>query len=438
MKNSKSSWSKLSCLASLGALVALLGGCGQQFQLGSPQDQAIVDTPKYETNDIRFVDQNDPDKSKSQLPLQRPWDTGLDKYAIKHNSPISITIDSIKIPPDLRAGGRDIAVLLSITTAPGQESAPLAVWFQRNVKPNQWLNVSNILVFNEPKWDSDYPPRMRVRVIDITELKNEETRLFLQQASGVAGIAASLISGPAASSLAQVAFNAATLVLASEKRESILDYTVQFYSTAQVAAAPGSRLTPIRAGGFVLIGQKTGEATPAQLASTNLHYDFLLREVVEKSQAGGTDAFAPLGLPNIKLSIVNAAAVVPDQVAIHSSTIFTLLEQSAQRNANEIAATAEKLRNSAFAWAAYEGLRRNRNLESLKKVCTLVNEGKYPGGKTAELLSADKDMLIRTLQTISKCSLPTKSAREDMCTGWSTNGAEFDTQRFVLTTGACT
>lgn len=413
------------------ALLALTG-CQLPPDFGSAQDRAVVDTPIYPHHAFRFVSQEIADAKDPWSILEAPWADGHESLNVMHNDPVSIIVDEVRLPAEM-ASGRDLAVIVSVWTASNRDAEPKMVWFQRNTTPGTPLAFADLLIFNDPIWDSEAPPRIRIRVVDITGVRNRETLSAIEKAQGFAGTLSPAIPSPIAGTAIQAAVEAAKLILASEQRQNLLDYTVQFYSPEQRHAAPGSRLAPLRAGSFILVGQKPLKTEDDDLFAKDLAYNFYRGNVSTYSEgAGNKKAYGiPMKGPLIRLTVSKSAAVVSDEMERNHQTILALLREAGRDNSQAILNSLDNMRSNAISLAAVQRVKKMRDAFSLTALCQLYVEKKFLGQPEVKLTYTDEFMILNTLNRIGSCSLSSDRAQvKAQCDQWK--GAKFKEGQFKL------
>jgi hypothetical protein len=193
------------------------------------------------------------------------------KFWINHNEPASVILSRMYLPEDrawevkeglwwrrglfgspwycqLCRATIDAAIIIDVWTderllEDGKPPKPIVAWYQRGVRAGGQLNFNDIVVYAKSQWNSAAPPRIRVRVLDVTGERNREALNGLETANRFGGTIAAMAGNPLAAAAVEAATNAARLVIANNDNRAVLDFTVQFYQ-AGVPNPNGSALVP--------------------------------------------------------------------------------------------------------------------------------------------------------------------------------------------------
>lgn len=375
----------------------LLAGCsGYGPSIG---DNDTVYTPVYQDNRVYFL------KSSKATPGVQPLvplsqGDKDDPDNIPRNSPLSIILRSVEIPsaaPTLVNGKSfdspvekpgDYAVILDIGTASSGETQSIVVWYQRGVYPDQSLNFSNLLVYFEPRWDERIAPLFRVRVIEVTKEKNEETRRMLEQAHSLVNSGATVLANPAAEPMIGLAFAAANMVLGNRQNRALVDYTVQLYSSNSAQAAGSSQLGVLKRGSYIVVGKPSEEGR--DFWADNYTYDVesrILKNGQEKR----------VNVPTALISVGTFDSIVPKSVLERSATLSKLLAQNGKDSSIEqINSSAKSLQIGVEAFSLAEKLTRYRDSSDVKTILQKLKTDDYKNNLGVD----DK---FNLLSVISKC-----------------------------------
>lgn len=339
------------CVFVVSACSAVGPGVGQL-------DQFMVHTPVFADNRVFFIGAEA--DNIAPLTLQSKALTEEERKSpalVKPNSPLSIVVSSVELPqtwPKNLSTSRqqtiDVAVIVDLATAIDGSFVSYVVWYQRGVVAGQSLNFSNLLVHFEQKWDKRTAPLFRIRVMNVVKERNAETLASLGRVQGYATSIAALISSPIASKVTEIASQAAGLVLAGQKNQNLIDYTVQFYSSEAVAKSNEAGLGALRMGEFVAVGSPPGSSRA--FWANEFTMDKRSRVVM------GNDGVA-LDIPLARMVVGTFESIVP-KIVIERSNALTqhLAQQSAKTNLNEIDLRGKALQASITAFVEGEKLRR--------------------------------------------------------------------------------
>ncbi|MCB4822686.1 hypothetical protein [Roseicella aerolata] len=210
-----------------------------------PANMAELVPPRFIANDSKFwINHNEPASvilSRMYLPEDRAWEVkeGLWWRRGLFGSPWYCQLCRATI---------DAAIIIDVWTderllEDGKPPRPIVAWYQRGVRAGGQLNFNDIVVYAKSQWNSAAPPRIRVRVLDVTGERNREALNGLETANRFGGTIAAMAGNPLAAAAVEAATNAARLVIANNDNRAVLDFTVQFYH-AGVPNPNGSALVP--------------------------------------------------------------------------------------------------------------------------------------------------------------------------------------------------
>ena len=298
------------------------------------EDRNTVYTPVFGDNRVYYLKARDLARHTQALEPLGLAVPSSDGNIIPRNSPLSVVLRSIEIPAatSVDASGNqvsspiteaaDYVVLLDIGTNSDGSTQSIVVWYQRGIQPDQSLNFSNLLVYYEPRWDERVAPFFRIRVMDITNERNAETRRSLERARSIGGAVGALGANPLVSPLIGIAITAAELVVANRQNRLILDYSVQLYSSGAAGQAGSGELGVLRRGSYIVVGRPNADGREYW---TNT-FEFSPESRVLRANDRRTN------VPVALLTIGTFESIVPTSV-LERSTALTALLASNGRNA---------------------------------------------------------------------------------------------------------
>ncbi|HEY9262064.1 hypothetical protein, partial [Chitinophaga sp.] len=351
-----------------GVFVSGCSGVGPQVN-----DKYTVFTPEFADNRVYYLGAKQAGKNQ---PLESVGlNSEKNKNEIVRNSPISIILRSVEIPAKYESDGKgglkkgvitesaDYAVILDVGIKADGSANSLVVWYQRGVQPDQSLNFSNLLVYYEPRWDERVAPFFRVRVMNVTKEKNEETRRALERAHNVAGTIGVMAKNPIVTPLIGISFTAAELVFANKENKMLLDYSVQLYSSSAAEQA-GMELGTLKRGSYVVVGRPPAESRTFWKGPFT--YDPESRLVFR-----GADM---INVPTASLTVGTFESIVPVSVVDRSTTLTALLSSSGSgTTVEEIQDVNNRLSASIEAFTAAEKIRRYRNHMDVQNILVKMN-----------------------------------------------------------------
>lgn len=318
------------------ALLVAITGCTTGSELFG-EGSLAVNSPTYRANRVFYMEPRDV-KAKDgtqqlyydlvdPVVLSRISGSKTVAEPVGNGEPVTVVINKAYIPGDAADGKldktRDIAVLIDLGFQPGKQEF-VAVWYQRDVPVNEELSFSSIPVYSLDAWNSDAPPRFRVRLVDVTAERNKRTAELLNLASEVGGSVISLIGTPAAGIAVNIATQAARLVLANQKNTNLVDYEFYFFSEGQLSEAGGAPLALFRKGALVVTGRPQG--TDEAFWNQAIQYDHSRKRLQLRNLTG---AGKRVESPYVLASVLTAEALISNLVKQRSAFITKILTDSA-------------------------------------------------------------------------------------------------------------
>lgn len=297
-------------------------------------DKALsINTPIYRANKVLYVDKLRADEANARrwADLIEPHEYTNTELAVKNGDPVTIIVNRAYLPTTLTDSSvnarkldsfrsdktRDVAVLLDLGLKAGADERFIAVWYQRDVPPDEPLSFQDLTVYSQDSWDSGLPPYFRIRVVDVTNERNTRTEELLNQVGNLSATLSSLFGSPVSGAAVNIAKRAAQLVLANEKNRGLIDFTFQTFGAAQIEEAGGVPLAQFKKGGLIVMGQPAG--TDNQFWEQEFQYDYKLRRV--QSRGAGTDVSTPF----VFATVVTTEAIIPNVVKRRSEQITRVL-----------------------------------------------------------------------------------------------------------------
>lgn len=379
-------------------LALVLLGCSEPGPIWG--ENYTVYNPVYRDNRVFYLDK--PARGTTSQALRSPSDDGIPRSeSIPKNSPLSIILRSVEIPSSdpLVIGDKsykspvsksaDYAVVLDVGVSNTGEEQSIVVWYQRGVKPGQSLNFSNLLVYYEPSWDERIAPLFRMRVIEVTKEKNEETRRMLDRANNLVKAAGVVSGNPNLMPVAGVAMAAASLIMANKENRSLLDFTVQLYSSKAISVGGSSDLGELRRGSYIVVGKPEEESRAFWSNATAFTYETQARILMN----GRSVVNAPTAL----ISIGPFESIIPKSVLERSAALNELLVASGKdSNIEQISLVSKQLNASVIALAWRERIVRYNERSDVELALGAIQvEG------VKEFLSASEKHTL--LRAVSKC-----------------------------------
>jgi hypothetical protein len=362
---------------------------------GGPRvdDRFTVHTPIFADNRVYYL--NRPDAAGKQTLEALGAGTASDDV-VQRNAPLSVILRSVEIPAREDGspvrGTADYAVILDIGTALDGSSQSLVVWYQRGVQTDQSLNFSNLLVYYEPRWDERVAPYFRIRVMDVTQERNAETRRALERARNVASAVGAFAASPMVSPLIGIAFTAAELVLANDQNRMLVDYSVQLYSSGAAAEAGSGGLGLLKRGSYIVVGRPNNR--PRSFWTTA----FVFEPESRTLEANGKRVNVPTAL----ITVGTFESIVPKLVLERSAALMQLLASNAAGSTVEqVDESAKRLGASIEAFVMGEKLIRYRDAARANEIL-----GKLAGEAFRKQIGVEDEFFL--LRALTKCFQPEK------------------------------
>lgn len=342
--------------------------------------------------------------------------------AVKNGDPVTIIVNKAYVPitsadatqnarlADLFANRktRDIAVLLDFGARAEQEENFIAVWYQRDVPPDEPLSFQDLVVYSQDNWDDRVPPYFRMRLVDVSNERNTRTEELLNQVSSLSGNLLSVVSSPLAGPAMSIATRAAQLALANSKNLLLIDYTFQFYSAAQIKEAGGVPLGQFRKGGILVMGQPytakssinpnpTAQGAGTEKENTpkpsfwenNFQFDFKLRRVLSVPESASPTPVA-VDVPYMLATVMTTEAVIPNVVKRRSQQITKVLtdREAVRSELSSVIDEAGKLQKSLQAFKMREDFSQSPSKDSFGKFLDTALANELPDPESAWLLAS--------------------------------------------------
>lgn len=321
---------------------------------------------------------------------------------VKHNDPLAIIVNSVRLPADGR-GRRDIAVVLDVESSTEIDRQQLVVFYQRDVPEGHALNFADLLVYFDPDWDSTNPVEFRLRVIDVMSERNERVRRTLERADSLVSSMEGLVPHPAIPGI-EVAIEAARMILTNRNNRILLDYVVQFHSLATFEGSNAADMGLLRRGSWLVIGRPndTDDRFWSRSIFKQRHTDELIAgPLTPDSTATGER----LPVPSFEVTISTADVQVPRSVLDRSEQLTALLATRGKDDPDSLESAMSSLQFSIRAYAADRRLKKYRTLDDLGALIDLLYEGRALDSAEAEamrrepMLATDqRRMLLSTVR----------------------------------------
>lgn len=399
-----------------------LGGCPAPPDLtGFP-----VNTPDYyHENKVFFLEKLSPQnqyKQRSRLfkhvhevnaQSSRPNDI------IKHGDPISVVLQGVRIPEDLQGGTRDIAVVLDVHTSSKRGLTTLLAFYQRDVRPGQLLNFSNLLVYADPAWDSANPPYFRVRVLDVKAERNRRTAAVMEKVSNLSGEISGMVPHPAIP-IVTTAIDAAGLIMSNQENQALLDYQIQFYGTNHTTNAGDATLGPLLAGQWLAVGRARHQSS--QFWESEMMLDRKTDRVLMKipTSDGKNTVSTNVLVPYVSMVIIKADAEVPGLVLDRSEELLTLL--STKSSKSDVDLLEMVMSNLKSAVNGYTVERRLRKYKSGQDLRGIIRQLEAHEGGSAKINTHEMRRLIYILKAVTAEDVRFET-HESWIEWWGTNGS---------------
>lgn len=365
-----------------------LAGCSTPPDLtGYP-----VNTPDaYSENKVFFAERLDDEiqHTKRNLDLKHLYEVRTGESdrrggdVIRHNDPISVVLQGVRLPEDAYAGTRDIAVILDIHTSNDRGTTTLVAFYQRDVPAGQMLNFNNLLVYADPQWDEANPPYFRTRVLDVNAERNRRTETILSKVSNLSAQIGGMVPHPAIP-IVTTAIDAAGLVLSNGRNRVLLDFQVQFYGSRQRDNAGGATLGPLVAGQWLVLGRARGENSA--FWETDLHLDRVTDRIVTANpEPAITTQNVPV--PYVSVALIRADAEVPKLVLDRSETLLKLLSSpTGKSDIDAVSEAADNLRSAVNAFTVERRLRKYRSTNDLQDIVNQLGDETLNTGEVRRLM----------------------------------------------------
>jgi hypothetical protein len=360
-------------MRSIVAVVMTLALAGCSTLRGDPPwgDGDAVRTPTYSANKVLFME---PDPTNGRYALLKDGYEAVAsvndaksqgaRRSIRNRQPLSIVVSKAYLPATataqkcgngrmsdiLYSKGRDIAVLLDISASADKQEF-IAVWYQQDVPPNEYLSFENLLVYSTDAWDSKFPPYFRMRLVDVSAERNTAVGELLGQIRASSTTITTMVGAPEAGPLLGVASLAASQVLAHERNRALVDYTFQLYGAHLLGEAGGMPLGVLQTGGMLVTARPCGQEET--FWSTPLKFDHRLQRITDN--AGNVQA-----MPYIMTTIMTADLAVPQVVRSRTAAITKRLTDPkvVQAEIRDAMQDAQRLSTALGALSERETFRR--------------------------------------------------------------------------------
>lgn len=363
----------------IAGIIIFFNGCGIEPQV---RDVATTTPTFYQEDKVFFLKQLDEDVrfSAEYRELAHMYEVDPRErrdHMIKHNNPISVVLQGVRIPEDATpTGTRDIAVILDIVTGTDRGMTTLVAFYQRNVPGGQMLNFNNLLVYADPMWDSATPPRFRIRVIDVRDERNTRTGELLSGVSNISNQIGGLVPHPVIPIVSE-AIKVAGLVLSNQQNQVLLDFDVQFYGDIQLAAAGDATLGPLLAGQWLVVGRRKG--ADSTFWKTNLFLERRTDRIVGKRLSSNTKTEAAeymnISVPYVTIVLLKADTQVPQLVLDRSASLLQLISSPAGKSdVDALTEVADGLISAVSAFTLERRLRRYRSKMDLQEMIDRIKE----------------------------------------------------------------
>lgn len=401
-------------VASIGLLLAITG-CGSTGQQLFGDQSLAVNTPLYRANKIFYI--GPPIETaagavdRRYAPLVELYEQENSELDVQNGDPVTILVNKAYLPPSLAdpqsrtlrnrltfRKSRDIAVLLDFGATAGQDEEVLAVWYQRDVPPDEPLSFENLSVFHQDVWNNDSPPYFRMRIVDVSNERNTRTGELLQQVAKFGGQITQLFGTPAAGAVVGIAGRAAELTLANDANRNLIDYTVQFYSPEHAVQAGGVPLGLFRRGAFITMGRPLDEGV--EFWDNDFVYDYKRRRV----------RFAPtsdqvVDTPYLLATVATTQTSIPTVVTRRSAIITRLLSDPAfvREQLGDLLDDAQNLNTALEVYIQRDQFRRQPSVSGFSDLLTNVAgaAGDLPYSERMYLLATFRQTTGQTLSSVT-------------------------------------
>jgi hypothetical protein len=441
-------WKNLICATTA---VALAGCSTLRGDLGL-EDKSAVQTPVFTANKVLFLQSPcvpsaaQPCRSEQSrfgnlmegyqlaADAQAGTQSGL-RRAVRNRQPLSIVISRAYVPASLKScnarasdilypKGRDIAVLLDVSTASDREDF-IAVWYQRDVPPDALLTFQDLLVYSSDAWDAKFPPYFRLRLVDVSSERNTALGGLLEQVRSNSSAITGLLGAPGAAPIVGIASLAARQVLAHDKNKALVDFTFQLYGEHLLAESGGMPLGVLQTGGMVVTAPPCGAGNT--FWNNDLRFDHRLNRITDTANGS-------MAMPYVLATILTADLSVPQIVRTRSAAIMKRLTdpQVVQSELKGAYDDAGRLMKALEALDTRETFRRRPTKESFATMVTGVT-GDWNG-----LDSVEQGFFLDAFYQITGVSLADGPAYQAWATNclavatFNTNSGRFDPKPGVV------
>jgi hypothetical protein len=395
-------------IRAIALIVLLFSGCAT-----TPDFTGVaVNTPKYYRENKAFYGERLPSSEQHSAKLMKldhlykldPSNRENDLF--RHNNPISVVLQSVRLPSDLPTGATgtiDVAVVLDIHTSTNRGLTTLMAFYQRDVPPGQELNFANLLVYADPMWDEANPPYFRIRIIDVASERNRNTQHFFDKFSNLSGQISGLVPHPAIPLVAK-AIEAAGIVLNNRQNKILLDYQIQFYSQRHIDEAGGAILSPLVAGEWYVVGRAQDQDSTFWETSFEIDREtgkivtFREAERDENGEIIVKEGYQEVHVPYVKVALVKADAQVPKLVLDRSETLMALLSTTAGKS--DVDSLEQVISNLISAVDAFSVERRLRKYRSVEDLRAIINRLKLDEEQSLNV--HEKRRLIFVMNAVSE------------------------------------
>ncbi len=371
------------------SLICSSGCVGPEFAANPARAYSPAKYREQRALVLRPVPTDQATKRKDQFDLKFSHevqnDAHKDDLRISNGDPISVVVSDVYLPheTDGSDAARDVAVLLDIETSGERKLESYAVWYERGVHPGQRLGFTSLLAYSDRAWNSRHQPYFRIRVIDVSQERNEETRAALSGLSEAVGSLASFIPHPAIPGAA-AAIRTAGLVFSNRQNVSILDFTPQFYASEFVNEAKQSDLAIFSRGMWMVVGREPEVDEKFWNEPLSLHLK--TGEILDRN------GFAQK-VPYVRLTVSTFDAAVPTVVLDRSKALFDLLGGKQVATKGVVDALNRQLISAVRTYQAHSDFVNVKSNEAFER---LIQEA-----RANDLTAEDRDFLAVVLRRVS-------------------------------------
>lgn len=378
------------------AVTLAVSACSLSGPTTDPSD-SVVHTPDYKEFRTLFVETlNDAD---TRVALKHPHETSS-ANAVSAPDPMSVIVNSVRLPAEEGAGDRDVLVILDIEVNPGNRVS-LAVFYQRGASPGADLLFENLLVYSERSLSPGVQPWFRLRVLDVKDERNVETRALFNEISDAVGDLGTFVPHPIVPGAA-TAIRAAGAALASGSNKTIIDYTANFYQGPIRDGAPD--LTCLRKGSWVFIGR------PRLAGSEFWETPLRLNQSTHRVERGDR---TPVAAPYGRFTIVRHDSIVPKEVFVRSEQLLAhLAKVRGTSNLAYVEAARKELVSGLETYMLYSRMYKSPSLDGLSDIVLALQSGR-------PLVSDDAHFLLTIAGRVAGRSFGSKNEAIEW---WASSG----------------